>query len=306
MPYRILLIGLLAVTTSAAQELVDRVRQSIAQSDFAAGEKLVESDRAKKGVTPENILALSWLGRGALAAKRYDQAQGYAKRTRDLALAELKNRKLDAEPSLPLALGASIEVQAHATASQGERGEAVTFLRGELAKYRNTSIRTRIQKNLHMLSLEGKAVPALDVRRWVGPKPPSLAALRGKPVILYFWAHWCSTCKGQAPDLVRIASENQSKGLVVVGPSQLYGYTAEKDAATPAEELAHIDAVRKASYSAIPSFAVPISQDNFVSFGASTTPTLVFIDPKGIVQVYHPGAMTREQLAAGLKKILPD
>ena len=45
---------------------------------------------------------------------------------------------------------------------------------------------------------------------------------------------------------------------------------------------------------------VPVSAQNFLIYGCSTTPTLVLIDRSGIVRLYHPGAMTYEELAAML------
>src|SRR5437899_4317085 len=183
---RIAFVMLLALRVAAAQDIVREVRAAIAQSDFERGEALVRN----QPVTPELAEAVSWLGRGALAAKQYDRADGYAVEARKLALAQLAKRKLDAEAHLPLALGASIEVQAFVMDARGERGEAVEFLRRELAAYRDTSIVTRIQKNIHLLSLEGKPAPALDVKSWLGPKPPPLSELRGKAVVLFFWAHW--------------------------------------------------------------------------------------------------------------------
>jgi thiol-disulfide isomerase/thioredoxin len=288
----------------AAQDLVPQVRAEIAKNDFAAAERLIDKSKAQRGVTPEMIEAVSWLGRGALAAKRLDNAYEYAERARELALAQLKVRRLDAESHLPLALGASIEVQAHALAGKGELGEAVSFLRRELETYRGTSIRTRIQKNLHLLSLEGKPAPPLDVTTWVGPKPSPLSRLKGKAVILFFWAHWCSTCKGQIPDLVKVASTYAPKGLIVVGPTQHYGYTSQLESASREQETAHIDAVRKQFYSGLADMPVPVSEENLRNYGASTTPTLVFVDPKGIVRLYHPGAMSHAALVAGIEKIL--
>src|SRR5258708_3871515 len=152
----------IALQAVASASIITDVRAAIAKKDFTAGESLIATYRAEKGVTPEMIEAVSWLGGGALAAKEYDKADDYASQARNLALAELANRKMDAEPHLPLALGATQEVHALVLAARGERGEAVTFLRGELATYRDTSIRTRIQKNINVLSLEGKPAPALE------------------------------------------------------------------------------------------------------------------------------------------------
>ena len=196
--WRLLGLALAACLTISAQEIIGDVRKAIAANDFAAGEKLIQTYEASRGATPEMIVAVSWLGRGALAAKRLDKAEGYAAAARDLALAQLKTRKLDAEPRFHC-VGRLIEVQSHVLAANGRLSEAVSFLNRELAAYRDTSMRTRIQKNLHLLSLEGKPAPALDVKQWVGSRASSLKELRGKPAVLFFWAHWCSTCKSQLP-----------------------------------------------------------------------------------------------------------
>jgi thiol-disulfide isomerase/thioredoxin len=303
MQLKIVLIPLLAAA-AAAPDIVGDVRAAIAQNNFTMGESLVQRYRTGQGVTPEMIEALSWLGRGALAAGQLDPADGYAERTRKLALEQLSHRKLDAEPHLPLALGASIEVQAQVMARRGERGEAVVFLRRELKTYWMTSIRARIQKNIHLLSLEGKPAPALDVREWLGPKPVPLDRLRGKPLILFFWAHWCSDCKRVAPDLAQLAGEHAAHGLLVIGPTQHYGYVAGGVDASPRQETAYIDSVRKEFYSTLLGMPAPVSEENFRNYGASTTPTLVFVDRKGIVRLYHPGAMTYAEMAAQVKTIL--
>jgi hypothetical protein len=157
--------GLFAIA-AWANVIID-VRQAIAKDNFALGDSAIQKYRAEHGVTPEMLEALSWMGRGALAAKQLDQADAYAKETQKLALEELKQRPLDAEGHLPIALGAAIEVQAQVMGRRGERSAAVAFLRTELAKYKDTSIVTRIQKNINLLSLEGKTAPALDEREFL-------------------------------------------------------------------------------------------------------------------------------------------
>ena len=54
-----------------------------------------------------------------LAKKQYDVAMTYAARTYEMVEEQLKTRQLDDESHLPIALGAAIEVQAHALAAQG-------------------------------------------------------------------------------------------------------------------------------------------------------------------------------------------
>jgi len=303
---RVAFIWCLLLGVASAQSIVRDVRAAIAQNNFALAESLIQKHKAAQGATPEMILAVSWLGRGALAAKQLDRADAHAAEARNLALEQLKRRKLDAEPNLPLALGASIEVQSQVMAGRGARDEAVAFLRGELKTHWETSIRARIQKNIHLLSLEGKPAPALDVSRWLGPKPLPLVQLRGKPLLLFFWAHWCSDCKNLLPDLVRLAAEFGPKGLLIIGPTQHYGYVAGGVEASPQQEIAYIDSVRKEFYSVLANMPVPVSEENFKNYGSSSSPTLVLVDRKGIVRLYHPGAMPYRDLAAAVQSILGD
>jgi thiol-disulfide isomerase/thioredoxin len=303
---RIAFIACLSLAVACAQDIVRDVRAAVAQNNFAMGESLIQKQKAGQGITPEVIEAVSLLGRGALASKQLDRADAYAAEARKLALDQLKRRRLDAEPHLPLALGASIEVQAQVMAGRGARDEAVAFLRRELQTYRETSIRARIQKNIHLLSLEGKPAPALDVSHWLGPQPAPLSQLRGKTLLLFFWAHWCSDCKNLLPDLVRLASEFGPKGLRIIGPTQHYGYVGGGVEATPQQETAYIESVRKQFYSALPDMPAPLSEENFKNYGSSSSPTLVLVDRKGIVRLYHPGAMSYRDLAAGVQSILGD
>ncbi len=293
--------GLLAAAAWA--NVITDVRQAIAKNNFALGDSVIQKYRSERGVTPEMLEALSWLSRGALAANQLDKADAYAKETQRLALEELKKRPLDSENHLPIALGAAIEVEAQVMSGRGERSAALTFLRTELANYRSTSIRTRIQKNINLLSLEGKAAPALEEREFLGREPVPLASLKGKPVLLFFWAHWCGDCKQEAPILAEIGKEYASKGLVVVAPTQRYGYVARGEEAGPAEETKYIDEVRRKFYADLLNVPAPISEDNFKNYGASTTPTLVLIDRQGIVRLYHPGNMTLEELRAALNRL---
>ena len=234
--------------------------------------------------------------------KQWGQASNYARETRSLSDQLLAKQKLDSEPHLPIALGAAYEVQAQALAETGKRTEAVALLRAALVKYGNTSIRTRLQKNLNLISLVGQPAPALQSTQYLGAKPPTLASLKGSPVLLFFWAHWCGDCKAEVPIIARLKQEYSSSGLVVIGPTKLYGYAAQGNDATPAQERSYIESVRQRYYVGLPDMPVPLSQQNFNTYGASTTPTLVILNRAGQVAMYHPGAMPYEELRAAVEK----
>jgi len=304
-----LLIGTMILTHVAlapayAQrpELVRQVRAAIGGNNFAEGERLVAAHKATAGADGPYLEALSWLGRGRFAAKDYAAADRFAAETRAGVLEQLKRCKLDDDSSLALALGASIEVQAQVLNATGRKTEAVAFLRQEVQTWRATSIRTRIQKNLNLISLTGRRAPVLETKEHLGAAPPALAALRGKPVLLFFWAHWCGDCKAEAGVLARIGQEYP--GLVIVGPTQPYGYVEGGEEAPRAAELRYIETVRAKYYAGIPRMTVPVSEENFKAWGASTTPTLALIDRRGIVRLYHPGKLSYEELAPQVAAVL--
>jgi thiol-disulfide isomerase/thioredoxin len=295
---------LLVLTACCWAGIVEDVRVTLAQNNFSAAEAELTSYRSQHGVTPEYIEAYSWMGRTALDAHEYDQAAGYAKQTKVLVMEQLKQRPVDADPHLPLALGAALEVQSQVLAARGQRTQAVALLQNALQTYGKTSVRARLQKNLNLLALEGKPAPALRSDQYFGGKPPALAQLKGSPVLLFFWAHWCADCKAEAPIITQLRSEFAPKGLAVLGPTRLYGYTAQVENAAPKDELAYIDAVRQRFYGGLLDMPVPISQYNFDTYGASTTPTLVLLDRTGKVAMYHPGALPYDQLRRESEKVI--
>ena len=297
------LIGI-ALVTPAWAGIVEDVRQALAQNGFSTAEGELNSYRAKNGVSGEYVEAYSWMARAALSARDYDQAAAYAKQTSALAIEQLKQRPLDAEPHLPLALGAAIEVESQVLAARGQHRQAIAVLENALDTYGKTSIRSRLQKNLNLLSFEGKPAPALRTEQFLGSKPPTLAQLKGSPVLLFFWAHWCGDCKAEAPIVTQLRTEFAPKGLTVLGPTRLYGYTAQVENATPSDELAYIDAVRHRFYAGLLDMPVPISKYNFETYGASTTPTLVLLDRTGKVALYHPGALPYDQLKIEIEKVV--
>lgn len=303
MPSRILAV-FLALAVSAQAGVVEEVRQALSENKSAAAQTILDSYRAKNGVTSEYLEAYSWMGRAALAERQYDQAAVYAKQTKDLAVEQIKQRKLDAEPHLPIALGAAFEIQAEVLAARGQRTQAVTLLQTALQTYGSTSIRERLQKNLNLLSLPGKPAPALHSDQYLGSKVQPLAELKGSPVLLFFWAHWCGDCKAEAPIITQLRSEFAPQGLKVVGPTRLYGYTAQIEHASPGDELGYIDAVRHRFYGGLLDMPVPISKSNFDAYGASTTPTLVLLDRTGKVAMYHPGALPYSQLRSEIEKVV--
>ena len=286
---------------ASAQTLVRDVRAAIGANDLAAADALVAKYRAQSGTTSEALAGLSWLGRGALAAKDYDRADKYARETEKLTLEKLKTQTLASDPNLVTALGASLEVQAKVLAETGQRASAVKYLQDAITKYRQTPIHARLTKNLNLISLEGQPAPKLTAKEFLGAPMPEM---KGHPVVLFFWAHWCPDCKAEAPILGEIERDYKSSGLLVVGPTRHYGYVAGGVPATPEVELAHIEEVLKQYYNVLPNMAVPVSDADALDYGMDATPTIVLLDRGGIVRLFHPGPMTRAELEPHIRALV--
>jgi cytochrome c biogenesis protein CcmG, thiol:disulfide interchange protein DsbE len=117
-------------------------------------------------------------------------------------------------------------------------------------------------------ALMGKPVPAITMKDTHG-KTIAIQSLRGKVVILDFWATWCAPCVAASPTMEKLYEKYKNKGLVVLGsnitdtPEAVSAYT-QKHGYTYPFTLHNDDIARKLGIIAIPVF--------------------VFIDKKGIVQ----------------------
>lgn len=101
----------------------------------------------------------------------------------------------------------------------------------------------------------------------------SLSFFRGKvPVLLYFWATWCTSCKEEMPKLNRIAADFGPKGLAVIGIN-----------------VGVNDSVRKAkAYRKKHGLEFPLLFDEGTrvtrSYGVWGAPTILIMDSRGIVR----------------------
>jgi thiol-disulfide isomerase/thioredoxin len=293
---------LIVLSSTAWAGIVEDIRFSLAQNNFSSAESELNAYKAKLGVTPEYLEALSWMGRAALGMQQYAQADTYAKQTLASAAPLLQGHSLDSDPHISAAVGAALEVQALSLAGRGQKAQGIALLRRALQTYGNTSIAARIHKNLNLLTFVGQPAPALKSAEYLGSRPPSLAQLKGSPLLLFFWAHWCVDCKGEAPILTRLRSEFSE--LTIIAPTQRYGYAAYGEEATPQAELTYINNVWQHYYSGLQGVPVPVSKENFNVYGSSTTPTLVLVDRAGKIAYYHPGAVPYDELRAAIEKVL--
>ena len=118
----------------------------------------------------------------------------------------------------------------------------------------------------------------------------SLSELRGKVVILNFWASWCPPCRHEVPALQSIHNDFGPQGVVVLTVNE--GEKLEN-----VERFAHDNGV---------SFTVWLDEDRWAGniYQVRSIPTTYFIDAEGIIQDIQIGSMSREQIVGKLEKLL--
>ena len=115
----------------------------------------------------------------------------------------------------------------------------------------------------------------------------SLAAERGKPVVINFFGSWCGPCNMEAPDLSAFAHAHADVVFVGIADDQ----PADADAFMSKYALGY-------PVIADPGGAI------LGSWGVRGVPTTVFLDSSGVEKARLVGASTRAQLQAALQKAL--
>jgi thiol-disulfide isomerase/thioredoxin len=127
-----------------------------------------------------------------------------------------------------------------------------------------------LEKNDQRAALEGmtgKVPPALQVKNWINSKPLKLDELKGKVVVLEFWATWCTTCIGLVPHHNELAKKYGDKGLVFIGVCDAEG----------AEKM--LDVAKKFGIE----YPIAVDAKNATSdaYKADSTPDFYLIDRRG-------------------------
>jgi thiol-disulfide isomerase/thioredoxin len=152
--------------------------------------------------------------------------------------------------------------------------------------------------------LEGRPAPRIDGRGQVGPRVPSADELKGRVVLLFFWAHWCADCKPESPIIAKMLAKYRTNGLTIIAPTRQYGFVENGRPAQWDRERRYLLQVRDAFYPFLRDAPVPTSDTNYSTYGIDSIPTYVLIDRQGIVRLYNAGRMTREELEAAIRRVL--
>jgi thiol-disulfide isomerase/thioredoxin len=138
----------------------------------------------------------------------------------------------------------------------------------------------------------GNVSPQFNLERLEGGRV-ALGALRGRPVVLNFWASWCMPCRTEMPDLINAWHAN--RGALEILAVNLTDQEQRKDVNRFVTEFG------------VP-FPVLLDVRGKVRklYSLVSLPTTVFVDSSGVVRAIHSGPLTGNALELGLKTIIPD
>jgi thiol-disulfide isomerase/thioredoxin len=190
---------------------------------------------------------------------------------------------------------------------KGNTDKAAEILEKAISETKDPNGKRSLESALKQLKLINTAAPEIEAEQWDNSEALTLAKLKGKAVIIDFWAPWCGPCRKVIPTLAKSYNELKEQGLVVIGFTKIYGRysddTQNKGQVDRDEESTLIKDYVKRKEIPYP-IAIADKGTSFDAYGVTGIPTMVMIDKEGNIRDIVVGAGDESKLEAKIKNLL--
>jgi thiol-disulfide isomerase/thioredoxin len=147
--------------------------------------------------------------------------------------------------------------------------------------------RVQVRDRARQVALLGDSAPEITIKDWINGERATLAELRGRVVLLEFWATWCKPCQAMFPKLKNLDDQYRSQGLEVIALTRHY-FAGRDVTSSQSDEL---ELMRSVITQHELEFRVGVANDESLqeAYGATGMPTIALIDRNGIVRYAHFG-----------------
>ena len=184
--------------------------------------------------------------------------------------------------------------------------DALVYAKSSIAPDNQRYVVQSLQRKQKQLRFQGEVAPEITISKWIEQAPLKISTLRGRVVLLDFWATWCGPCLRAFPHLRDWQEKYKDRGLVILGITTYYGHGNGREL-NPAEELVFLERFKK-QYDLTYGVGVTETDTNHRNYGITAIPTAVLIDRHGVIRLMTTGTGggNETEIAATIEKLLDE
>ena len=168
-----------------------------------------------------------------------------------------------------------------------------------------------------LVKMIGQPAPAIDPMEWVNGEPETLESLKGKVVLLDFWAVWCGPCIQTFPHLKHLDAEYGPKGLTIIGVTRQYNFSWDeatsnasrsKDPVSLEDEMAMLEKFIAKYELTHRTMLTPENSKMQSEYLVTGIPHVALLDKQGMVRLVKIGSGSKnaEEIEAMVKTLLEE